>query len=346
MPGVRDVDKFFKYDPATGQYNPELWRRALLLNWMYPDPNVTTNPFTIPAAGSPLRLFFRNPYSSGQGWDNGYGSPFEAKNLIFEDSTDGTAAANWTAAFQEIGEARRFQNNPIHIRTIAGTAQTPALLREQYWFPSAHVIQADLNKISGGAVNARMYFGGTQYYPWDADLRTNPAKFAKVQERIKKFANRRKFVTPFFLTLDSTPLTLTAGQTTQVTTKIGDDGHVELFAFTAVSTGNFGITISEVKTKQTLMNGQITQTNGIGTANFPALFPLPYLVPAGYRLNFSFEDLSNATNTIFITLQGRKIWAPMLEPAKVEELLRELQVPVASDDAPAMADSLPTGWEV
>jgi hypothetical protein len=102
---------------------------------------------------------------------------------------------------------------------------------------------------------------------------------------------------------------LGANATGDFQAKIGDDGHFEAFGINAVSTGNFSLEILEIKTKQTLMNGAITQTNGIGNARFPGLFFKPYLIPAMYRLNFRVTDLSGAPNTIWLTMFGRKIFA-------------------------------------
>jgi len=199
-----------------------------------------------------------------------------------------------------------FMNQPVHIRTLAGSAQLPCWLREPYMFPSQHVIQAQFANLSGVAVNTRMFLDGAQYYTWSPALQRNSAAKELLVAGLKKWQQRRPYVTPFWLTTD-TPIALTAGQTANFNSKIGDDGHVELFTLMAVSTGTFGFSVQEVKTKQTLMNGIVTGTNAAGNAQYPCILATPYLVPAGYNLQYTVWDLSGAPNNIYLTWQARKI---------------------------------------
>jgi hypothetical protein len=93
------------------------------------------------------------------------------------------------------------------------------------------------------------------------------------------------------------------------------------------------VTISEVKTKQTLMNGQISQLNGLGDARFPTIYPTPYLIPAGYRLRINVQNLTGAPMSMWFTMFGRKIYAPF---TKVDEVLNRTAVPTPADSMPLM----------
>lgn len=322
MATLRDIDKFMEWDPSLRIYKPVFWRRNLLPYQMgFVESDVPFGrPFTIPAAGGLAPpVHFKQPYSSVEGLDDNLGNPLAIQSIVFADSTDGTAAADFAVMLKEVGETREFMNREVHIRTIAGTAQQVGLLREPYFFMSQHTIQAQFRKIAGGAVNIRMYLNGAQYYPWDPNFLLKPKDKEEIVARIRAWINRRRYVSPYWLTTD-TPVALGANATGDFPAKVGDDGHFECFGLTAVATGNFSLELSEVKTKQTLMNGAITQTNGIGNARFPTIFFQSYVVPAGYRLNCRLTDLSGAPNAIWLTMFGRKVFVPF---RRIEEVIRK-----------------------
>lgn len=334
---LRQVDNFIRLNPVTNKYEPTLWRREILPSWLTIRDTDATLPIVVPAAPAstpPLTIF--QPFSSVNGADAGMGTPFEMRSLVFQDTTDGTDAANFTVYMQEVGEARMFMNNPIHIRTIAGTGQQPAILREPYMFLSQHNVSAKFQNVAGGPSNMRFYCHGAQYFPWSPMMLQYPREKQELLKLLRKWMNRRKYVTPFWLTTDNLQtnglpngsVSLGANGTLSVTTKIGDDGHFEAFGLTQKSTGSFSLTITEVKTKQTLMNGVIESTSAIGGSRFPTMFPTSYLIPAGYRVKFTFTDLSGAGNDIFLTMFGRKIYAPI---SQVQETLRRTAVPTPAD---------------
>lgn len=335
MATLRDIDKYINWNPQRQTYEMVFWRRNVLPNWLYfdlSDVNVggLSSPLTIAAAGTPTRpVSYKQQYTSVNGLDEGLGNPFAVQSLIFEDSTDGTAAADFTVMLKEMGEVREFMNRPVHVRTLYGTAQQPGFLREPYLFLGQHNIQFQAAKVAGGATTARLYMAGSQYYPWDPELIAKPDQKRHMVDLLRRWINRRKYVTPFWFTTD-TPAVLGANATAQFRIKNGDDAQFECFALSAVSTGNFAISIVEIKTKQTWMNGQITQTNGIGTARFPTILPMPYLLPGGNFLNVTLTDLSGAPNTIFLTLAGRRIYS---ELTKVNEVLQDTKagLPIPAD---------------
>ncbi|NDQ57332.1 MAG: hypothetical protein GZ088_09705 [Acidipila sp.] len=305
-------------------------------------------PISVPVSpGTPPLTIFQ-PYSSVNGADQGFGTPFEMRSLIFQDDVDGTAAANFTVMLKEVGEAREFMNNPVHIRTIAGSGQFPAILREPYMFLSQHNVSAKFVKVAGPTTQMRFYAAGAQYYPWSPTLIQYPADKRELLKLLSQWMNRRKSVTPFWLTTDNVPqdgltppgsVTIPAGAGTgkfQTTAKIGDDGHFEAYGWCAVSTGKFALDLVETKTKQTLMNGQVSNVNSVGSSFLPTLFPSPYLIPAGYRLRWNFLNLTAAPNLVFFTLFGRKIYAPI---SQVAETLQRTAVPTPADSPTMLVPS-------
>lgn len=341
---VRTIDDFVRWDPRTQRYITFNWRRQILPSWLTFSPTDTTLPLTVAAAPALTKLVSMvQPYTSVEGMDMNCGTPFEVRSLLFEDDTDGTANANFTVMMREMGEVRNFMNAPIHVRCMFGTGQFPAVLREPYMFLSQHNIQFQFQKISGGAINMRAYLAGAQYFTWASDLIKYPQAKQEIVTLIRKWQKRRQYITPFWLTPD-TPgnvfnlvngvqagISVPAGSTVDCFTKIGDDGHFEAFGFTQVSTGNFNIEIMEVKTRQTLMNGSVTATNAGGDARLPMIFPSAYLFPAGMQLRFRITDQSGATNIVFPTLFGRKIYAPFVDVSKLQRFMNKIPVPTPAD---------------
>lgn len=334
MGNLRAVDKYLRWSAQSGKYEPVNWRRNVFPSWLYFDLSDVNGVYTVAAAGTSSRLVaFRQPYFSNGGLDDGLGTPFETRALVFEDSTDGTASANFTVELKEIGQLRDFQNRPIHVRAMFGTAQLPAMLREPIFIPSQHQIQMKASKISGGATTMRMFLVGPQYYPWAPQFLAEPEAKANLLDVLRKWKQRLQYVYPYWQTTDTDVLVLGNATTTNFM-KIGDDGHFEAFTLVAISTGNFALEISEVKSGQTLMNGMITQTNGIGNAQLPTILVMPYLVPAGTILRCTITDLSGIPNQIFLTLVGRKICAPFKD---VQDVLKDTELPVQTPaDAPTL----------
>lgn len=335
---LRNIDKYVQWDERRKMYVPVYWRREILPNWMYFDfSDVGAAAAVIPAAGTPSAPFtFKQPYTSVGGLDENLGTPFEVRSIVFADTVEGTPAANFQVLLKEVGETREFMNRRCHVRTIFGTAQTPALLREPFMFKSQHNVSCQFFKIAGGATAAKVYLVGAQYAPWSPEFMAKKRSHTELVDIVRKWYKRRNYVTPYWLTTDE-DVTLAGNASGEFFAKIGDDGHFEAFTLTAVSTGNFEIDISEPKTKQTLMNGLITQTNGIGNANFPTLLASAYLVPAGYRLRFFIRNLTGAENNIFITLSGRKIWVPFKSPQG--RVVENFSVPTPADTPTQMVPS-------
>jgi hypothetical protein len=321
-----DVDKFFHWNPEMQRFSPQWWRADMQPAWLYFD-NPSANPFAVNAAPAQTPAgTFRVYYSSNQGADNWLGNPLEIRNLLFADSTDGTPNANWSVMLRQIGQTRELSNFPIHVRTMFGTAQFPALLKEPLFMASQDILQCNLQKLAGGATNVRLYLGGCEYYTWSPDLLSFPEARQHVHGRVRKWMNRSRYIHPYWVTTD-TPVVLGANANTTVTIRPGESSQFEAFTMACISTGNFGLEMKEVKTGTSIMNGQITQTNALGNALLPTLLPCKYLIPGGHYFSLRIEDLSGAPNTIYLTIAGRKIYAPIKEVREVLEDTRVVPTP-------------------
>lgn len=321
-----DVDQFFHWDERVQRFSPQWWRsdeQPVSLYFDHPAPD----PYPINAAGTRTPSpSYRVGYSSNQGADNWLGNPIEVLALIFEDSTDGTPNADFTVKLTQIGETRELSNAPLHVRTMFGTAQFPGFLREPLFLPSQSVVQCDLDKIAGGATTARLYLSGKQIFTWSPDLLAFPHARQHLQDRVRKWMNRRRYIYPYWLTVPD-GIQLAANAKTTVILRPGEATQFEAFTMAVVSTGNFGCELKEVKTGQTLMNGQVTRDNSLGNALLPMILPCKYLVPGGHFFSLRVEDLSGAPNTIWLTIAGRKIAAPIRDVREVLEDTRVVPTP-------------------
>lgn len=328
-----DVDKFFHWDEQMQRFSPQWWRADLQPFWLYFSALLGANPKVINAApASTPSGSYIVPYTSNQGADNWLGNPMEVRTLLFEDSTDGTPAANWVVRLKQVGENRDLMNAPVHIRTLASDAQFPTVLREPLFLPSQSSIECQMQKISGGATTARLYLAGCQYYSWSPDLLAFPQAREHVHERIRKLMTRRLSVHPYWLTVENGPIALAPNATGLSLIRPGEGSQFEAFTFNCVSTGNFECEIKEVRSGQTLMNGLITRNNSFGDYQFPTILPCKYLIPGGNYLSLRFTDLSGAPNIIWFTIAGRKIYAPI---KSIDGARRDLDVvPVPADTAP------------
>jgi hypothetical protein len=322
MDFFRAIDNYVKYDPKTKKVSVATWRRQVLPTWLYFDLASVAGAIAIPPVGTSLApMVWKQPYSSAGLLDLNAGTPLEVKNLVFQDSTMGTANANFTCLLNEQGESRAFMNQPIHVLNMFGTGQTPFRLREPYMFFSQHNISAVFTLIAGGqqrGTTARLYLEGSQYYPYA--LEASPEK-DKLVAHLQKWKNRSRYIWPYFLTTDM-PATLAANQTANFLAKIGGDGHFEAFCIMAVSLGTFDYEVINPRTGQTLMNGRVSNNAGLGSANFPTYFPADWLIQQEDSLRFTFQDTSGNPNQVWIAIYGRRISAPLKDVPDVKCALK------------------------
>jgi len=308
----RAIDKYIRFDKASGKFLPDESRRYILPFHAFFDLSDVAGVYALPGSATPAQLVcWKQPYSSINGMDANLGTPLQIKSLLISDSTN-YDTADYLVELNELGESRKFMNKPVHVRTIFGTAKYPGTLCEPYMFSSQHQIQMQFTNLSVTGRSVRPYLSGAQYYPWAAQSAKSRDALASV---IKRWNMRRGQVWPFWLTTEE-PISLAANAEANFEMLPGQDAQFIARFMTAVSTGNFEYSLLEVKTQQSLTNGRATFTNTLGDARLPKRLSKDYVVPAGYRLRLTVKDLSGATNNIYFTIAGKKVYAPLNDSAE------------------------------
>ncbi len=138
----------------------------------------------------------------------------------------------------------------------------------------------------------------------------------KIANRMEEIFREGARTFPYFFTTDGF-VTLTALGTASPVVRFGDDGFVEWSKGMAVSTGGFTVRILETATQKRLMESPVINTLAFGNGEFPFLMWEDALFEPNYQLTFELVDLSNAANTIWITLGCRKI---KVDPKELETI--------------------------
>lgn len=317
------VDDYIRVNPQTKSFEPVLWKKAILPYWLTFDPYFTNGALTIPATGQVITQFGVERGSAGIA-DQGVGTPFRGRSIVFEDSTAGTASAAFSVSLTDLGDKTQFMNAPIHILNLAGTAQLAAGITEPLFLPAQHYLQAAFVSLSGMQTSMRMYFSGQLFCPWDPQLLLWPEDRNTMMALLTKLLTRRNYIFPFWLT---TPVraVIAANGIFEVDVDIGDDGHFEATHLIGTATSNsYTLNILDPDTKRSISNGQLNAAASVGTGLNPQRLAVPWLFPAGKRLRFQFTDLSGSTNTVDICLRGQRIRAPL---KNLDEVKRDTAVP-------------------
>jgi len=121
----------------------------------------------------------------------------------------------------------------------------------------------------------------------------------------------RKNVLPYFFSfslLSATGNALTALGTQRPSIKITADAAMISTAFTGASTGEYSIFIRTDSSDRQLMQFPVHSASIVGTAERPFFLPKPLLLSPNTTLSFDITDLSNATNEVWFTLAGFKVY--------------------------------------
>jgi hypothetical protein len=216
-------------------------------------------------------------------------------------------------------------NREVHVATIASgggttlplTGSLPASSSpgRPFRWPQAFfmnvvsgtgTIMARFRNLSASSNTIRFVLVGRRWYhlkaPW------------KVANRMEEIFREQARTFPYFFTTDKW-VDLTALGSSQEIVRFGDDAYVEWMKSMAVSTGAFQVRIVETTTKKRLMESPVINSLAFGTGEFPLLNWENALFEPNYQLTFELDDLSGATNTLFLTLGCRKI---KVDPRELE----------------------------
>ncbi len=121
----------------------------------------------------------------------------------------------------------------------------------------------------------------------------------------------RKNVLPYFFSfslLTATGNALTALGTQRPSIKITADAAMISTLFTGASTGEYSIFMRTDSSDRQLMQFPVHSASIVGTAERPFVLPKPLLLAPNTTLSFDITDLSNATNEVWFTLAGFKVY--------------------------------------
>lgn len=121
----------------------------------------------------------------------------------------------------------------------------------------------------------------------------------------------RKNVLPYafsFNLLSATNNALTALGTQRPSIKITADAAMIATLITGASTGEYSVFMRTDSSDRQLMIYPIHSAAMVGTAERPFPLPKPLLLAPNTTLSFDITDLSNATNEVWFTLWGFKVY--------------------------------------
>ncbi len=318
------VDNFLRPN-KHGFLEPVWWQREILPFQLYPQ-LLNGAAITVPAnTAAPNTVSYTLPHSSIS-MDAGLGNPLFINEIVMVGAYS-DAAPNHTIQLTDMGDQTQFMNAPIHIRTFAANGALASRLAEPLFLPTRHNLMATfLSTPNGIASTTRMFFGGKLYCTWATDLQKYPDDWYKMQEEVNYWLERRKFIFPFWLTTDGGGVIIPqAGQYQDFTMSIGADGHFEashiLAVMDAATSPDYTIELINPQTRQSLSNGKI-HAQMLGDSQYPQPFPAKLLIPAGQYITVRIVAGANsAGKTIYLTLRGRKIRAPITDATTAKSKL-------------------------
>lgn len=229
----------------------------------------------------------------------------------FYSMADRTGAA--TILLFDPGTNRFLMNREIHIDTIvsggggAGVAAgfgaaRPFIWPESYFFnveDAGRAVIATFRDLSGAPNNIRFTLHGRRFYTKESP--------PEVYQKMYEYFGRKERTNIYFLTTDAAAL-IPAGGVLASTARVTDEADFEIYKVNVVSDGAFTFRLRDVATNRTLSNGVISNTIGSGVAEFPFIFPEPWLVERNYQIGIEMTDLSAAPNNVFMTFIGRRLY--------------------------------------
>lgn len=318
MRDTNAVDKYIRINPKTHMIEPNWMWRDVLPFALGPDAAKYSSGGIALSGGTPVTVPYKLPHSS-LGFDDAVGSPLQINQIVSD-----TGTPNYTVFVTDQGDQRQYMNYPIHAGILAGSGQLAARLTEDLFLPTRHQLMVTFTLISGSPVTAQIYFIGKYFDTWSSNLQTYPGDHKAMIAMVNRLLERRKYVTPYWLTTENGVVTVPANQTIEVDTLVGDEGHFEAshilrhFTNGDATASPFELELINPQTRQSLMNGRI-HSYMIGNGRNPQPFPAPFIIPAGQILRFRITDLSGSANSVYLGLRGMKIRAPFKSRMEVEK---------------------------
>ena len=207
------------------------------------------------------------------------------------------------------GTSRYLMNREIHIDTIVSGisgngGQRPFIWPESYFMnveDAGRALVVQFRDLSGSTNNVRFMLEGRRFYTKEAP--------PEVYQKMYEYFGRKERTNVYFLTTDQA-VTLPASSTTVTNgyCRVTDEADFEIYKICAVSQGPFEYTLRDTSSGRILSNDYTSNTMRTGNAEYPFIFPEPILIERNYQLQFDFRNLSGASNAVYITLIGRRLY--------------------------------------
>lgn len=214
-----------------------------------------------------------------------------------------------TVTIYDPGTSRYLMNREIHIDTIvsglSGTGgQRPFIWPESYFMNvegAGRALVVTFRDLSSATNAIRFGIEGRRFYTKEAP--------PEVYQKMYEYFGRKERTNVYFLTTDAT-VTLPASATTVTSAfaRVTDEADFEIYKICSTSQGAYEWTLRDTSTGRILSNDYTTNTMRTGTAEYPYILPEPILIERNYSLQFDFRNLSGASNNVYITLVGRRLY--------------------------------------
>jgi hypothetical protein len=238
--------------------------------------------------------------------------PFE----IFRASFVSEQAQGYTVELLDADNRAVLTNREVHVATIASGNGTTTLLSgafppstsggRPFIWPTTYfmdpseggMIVVNFRNLSGSENTIKFALHGRRWLYLQAP--------DHIAQRMAQIYRSKPRIQPFFYTTDQM-VELAGDASGNFVSRFGDDGWHELVKLMSISTGNFNVQISEKVTGKRYMQQFLPNPLVFGSAEFPFLMFEESLYEPNFRLNFGLVDTSGETNTIWITMAGRKL---------------------------------------
>lgn len=218
-----------------------------------------------------------------------------------------------TVTIHDVSYNRLLMNAPVPCNHIFGDNQKPSMLCERIFLQKNHVLRYQFfNNSTSGAGSMGFTMEGRK---WQIEASEN---YPEVDKLMKSFVARETFLSPYWLTLETSPgttkTTIPAGG--NINQFLRNTGSNWLFLFFAyghgISTGAAGETtemfsfeLFDKETDTPLQRMPATLNTGLGTAQNPYRFPTPIIMKPRSQLRVNFTNLiTDQATDVFMTLGG------------------------------------------
>jgi hypothetical protein len=208
---------------------------------------------------------------------------------------------------------RRLMNRPIPVVHVFGTPQKPGFLDETI------ILQGNQSLTMRFYNHSAALYGSFAPTVEIAKFGTEAENNVQIHKLIRKQWARKRFIQPYFLTLDNGYIQ--AAASSKASGFMTVTGEIRLFLFKlfghAITTGSTGniqekvrIKLWSMRTQRPLMNTWVTLNGLCGTAQNPYVLPNPLIVEPQDQIRVEVENLvTNGTTDLYLTFGGVATYA-------------------------------------